>query len=202
MEVVYSFILDKKLTNRGFLIGPICPIYGTGCILIIMLCTDFKAYPLGLFTLAIVIASILEYFTSYYMEKFFKARWWDYSNRKFNINGRICLETMVPFGLIACFVMYILNPFILEILNKIPATYQSIIAVILLIILLIDVSISFNIINNYKKVVKTAITQDDTEDINQYVKNIILERSILSKRLLHAFPRTKVYRIKDIIKKD
>ena len=118
LEVIYALFADKKLTNRGFLIGPICPIYGVGCVLIILLLTPYKNHPIGLFVLAIVICSILEYFTSYFMEKLFKARWWDYSNRKFNINGRICLETMIPFGIVACFIIYIVNPFVVEILNK------------------------------------------------------------------------------------
>ena len=112
MEVIYTLVIDKKFTNRGFLVGPYCPIYGVGAVLIIILLSGYKERPIGLFVLAIVICSILEYFTSYIMEKLFKARWWDYSNRKFNINGRICLETMVPFGVIACLIVYIVNPFL------------------------------------------------------------------------------------------
>lgn len=201
MELIYAGIIDKKITNRGFLIGPICPIYGVGCVLIIILLSDFKSHPLGLFTLAIVIASILEYFTSYFMEKMFKARWWNYTQNKFNINGRICLETMVPFGLIACLVMYIVNPFIIEKLNQVPNLALNIISIIFLILFIIDEVVSFNIINHYKKTVKKVSQEDNTEDINQYVKNKLLSKSVLYRRLIKAFPRIEA-KIKDVIKKD
>ena len=111
MEVTCKLIETKKIINRGFLIGPYCPIYGWGCLLITMLLNKYVDDPLVLFVMAIIICSILEYVTSYLMEKLFKARWWDYSKRRFNINGRICLETMVPFGLLALFIMYFINPF-------------------------------------------------------------------------------------------
>ena len=120
MEVGCKLVELKKFINRGFLIGPYCPIYGWGCILIIILLNKYTNDPLVLFIMAIVICSILEYFTSYFMEKLFKARWWDYSRRKFNINGRICLETMIPFGLLGCLIMYFVNPFFVSIYSKIP----------------------------------------------------------------------------------
>lgn len=204
MEVIYAGILDKKFTNRGFLIGPICPIYGIGCLLIIILLKDFKSHPVGLFILAIVIASLLEYFTSYFMEKIFKARWWNYTQNKFNINGRICLETMIPFGLIACLVMYIVNPFILETIYKLPEIVLNISVILFGILFIIDEIISLNIINHYKKTVKKVMQEDHTEDVNQYVKSKLLEKSVLYRRLIKAFPKieAKIKDMKDIIKKD
>ena len=67
--------------------------------------------------MAMFICSILEYFTSYFMEKMFKARWWDYTDVKFNINGRICLGNIIAFGLLALLVVYYLNPLANQILN-------------------------------------------------------------------------------------
>ena len=131
MFIIYSFlgwivdttdilITTKKLVNRGFLLGPICPIYGVGVLLMIFLLSRFIDTPLALFILAIFIFMTLEYLTSYFMEKLFNARWWDYSNQKFNLNGRICLETTIPFGLGGMLVMYVINPFITKLLDKIP----------------------------------------------------------------------------------
>ena len=138
------------------------------------------------------------------MEKLFKARWWDYSNRKFNINGRICLETMIPFGIVACFIIYIVNPFVVEILNKIPDTTLNILSIVLAIIFLIDIILSFNIINGFKKTVKNISLEDRTEDINNYIKNLLLEKSILYRRLIKAFPKiqTKIKKIKAKVIKD
>ena len=91
-EVIYCFILDKgKFQNRGFLYGPYCPIYGFGAIAIIVLLSKYEQYPIVLFVMGAIVASIIEYITSYLMEKIFNNKWWDYSNKKFNINGRICL---------------------------------------------------------------------------------------------------------------
>ena len=119
VEIIYCLLLDHKFTNRGFLIGPYCPIYGCGCLLLIIFLHGSLKDPISLFLKSIVICAILEYFTSYIMEKIFKMRWWDYSNRKFNINGRICLETIIPFGLLGCLVMYVLNPFSMYIFSLI-----------------------------------------------------------------------------------
>lgn len=197
LEVIYSLFVDRKLTNRGFLIGPYCPIYGMGCVLILILLSKYMDSPIGLFVLAIVICSILEYFTSYLMEKLFKARWWDYSNKRFNINGRICLETMIPFGLIACLVIYIINPFFVSLLDSVSESVLNIVSIVIGIIFIVDVVTSFNVINNFKKTVKNVSFEDRTEDVNSYVKNILLKKSFLYRRLVYAFPRIEA-RIKDI----
>src|SRR5574344_2723105 len=131
VEVVCKLIEKHKFINRGFLIGPYCPIYGWSCIFMILTLTKYENDPIILFLMAIVICSILEYFTSYFMELIFKTRWWDYSKKKYNINGRICLETMIPFGILGTIVIYIINPFFLGIINKIPQDIQFIIAITL-----------------------------------------------------------------------
>ena len=119
MEVTLKYIELKRFINRGFLIGPYCPIYGCGAVLITLLLQKFVNDPITLFVYGIIICSILEYTTSFIMEKLFNARWWDYSTKKFNINGRICLETMIPFGLLGLAIVYIINPFFLKIFDKI-----------------------------------------------------------------------------------
>jgi len=112
MEVIYAYFDDRQFVNRGFLIGPYCPIYGVGSVLIIYFLRNNLGDILSVYLKSILVAAILEYMTSFVMEKIFHARWWDYSDNKFNINGRICLETLIPFGFLACFLVYIINPFI------------------------------------------------------------------------------------------
>lgn len=199
LEVIYTLFTDKKLTNRGFFIGPYCPIYGVGALLIVIFLSKFQQHPFALFILAVVICSVLEYCTSYVMEKIFKIRWWDYSNNKFNINGRICLETMIPFGVIACLLVYVINPFLVLNLNKLPESCLVVVSLIFGVLLIADFITSFNIINNFKKTVKNVSFEDKTEDINSYVKNILLKKSFLYRRLVYAFPRIEA-RIKDIKK--
>lgn len=195
MEVGCKLVELKKFINKGFLIGPYCPIYGWGCILIILLLNKYTDDPLVLFIMAIVICSILEYFTSYFMEKLFKARWWDYSRRKFNINGRICLETMIPFGLLGCLIMYFVNPFFVSVYSKIPSNILIIISSVLFTIFLIDNIISYTIMFKMK-IPKIKISKDSTEEITEYVRSILAKRSFLYKRLMKAYPNMKILRNK------
>ena len=111
IEVVYTYLHYHKLSNRGFLIGPICPIYGIGGLLLIVLLSKYINDPISIFLMSIVLFAILEYLVSFLMEKIFHARWWNYSDRKFNINGRVCLETIIPFGVLGLITMYFIHPF-------------------------------------------------------------------------------------------
>ena len=182
MEVVWNVFTDKKLVNRGFLIGPYCPIYGVGCLLLILLLGRFKTQPVLLFFMSIIVCSILDYSTSYIMEKLFKARWWDYSEYKLNLNGRICAATMIPFGILGVLVVYYLNPFIS---GFVP--FNNVLFYIILVIFILDFGVSFGIIENMKGTIST-ITKDSTEEITKMVKEKILGKSFLHKRLLRAFP--------------
>ena len=188
MEVVYAYMTKKRLSNRGFFIGPYCPIYGVGCLLILVLLTHVKKYPLLVFILAMAIASILEYFTSFVMEKLFKARWWDYTTTKFNINGRVCVDTMLPFGIIACIVMYAINPIVVRAISKTPDTILTVIASIFIALFLLDLIASFNIVNNFKKTIKSVTSEDRTDDINKYIRETLASKSLFHRRLLKAFP--------------
>ena len=122
IEVLLTYSRNKKFVNRGFLLGPYCPIYGCGCLLIIFLLKRYTDNMLVLFILAMVICMVLEYLTSFCMEIIFKARWWDYSDRKYNINGRVCLEYAIFFGIGGTLIMYIVHPFVLGIVNKFSNT--------------------------------------------------------------------------------
>lgn len=200
LEVINIYIRQKKFVNRGFLIGPYCPIYGKGAILVIILLTRYLEEPLTLFILSIVICSVIEYFGSYILEKIFKTSWWDYSNRKYNLNGRICLETMIPFGICCLFVIYGLNPVLTRLLNMIPDHILNILAICLFIGYLVDFVISFNIILKFKKI-SNDLRKDSTEKVTEFVKNEIIKRkSKLQIRLIKAFPSLKV--IRNIIKRE
>lgn len=196
LESSYTIIITKKFSNRGFLMGTYCPIYGVGVLLILSLLKRYQSEPLVLFVMSIVICSLLEYVTSFLMEKIFKNRWWDYSDKKFNINGRICLETMIPFGLIGTFIFYGLNPFIFNMLLSIPKIIVIIIAIVLFIIFITDVIISLNIIVKLKNISKN-IKIDSTDEITRKVKEIIADKNILGKRLVNAFSKMKIRKNKN-----
>jgi len=186
VECIDVLICIKKLMNRGFLIGPYCPIYGAGCLIFILTLHKYLNDPVVLFILAITICSVMEYVTSWLMEKVFKARWWDYSHKKFNLNGRICLNNMLGFGAGALFVMYVSHPLLFPVLEKIPSNILNIIAIILFIIFATDIIISFKVISNFKNVAK-SIKKDSTEEITKKVKENLMSRGGLYKRLVSSF---------------
>ena len=186
MEMMVCYYASKKWVNRGFLIGPICPIYGYGCLIITVLLKRYLDDPIVLFVMAVVLCCILEYFTSYLMEKLFKARWWDYSDRKFNLNGRICLENAILFGVLGLLLSYVINPFVVKMLGFIPTMVFNIFAIFLLVVFLVDNIISLKIISGFTKVAKT-IRKDSTEEITKKVKEILVKQGYLYKRLVSAF---------------
>ena len=202
MESMLETIRKKKFINRGFLIGPYCPIYGAGVLLITILLAKYNDDILITFFMSLIICGMLEYATSYIMEKIFKARWWDYSYRKFNINGRICLETLIPFGIAGTFITFVANPFLLDYINMIPIVILNIFSILFSIIFIIDVIVSFKIIFNLKEMSREF--KDNTIEISSKVKKIIKTRYRLYRRLVHAFPRiqdTVLYDKWDAIKK-
>ena len=137
------------------------------------------------------------------MEKFFKARWWDYSKKKFNINGRVCLETIIPFGLLGCFILYVTDPFFTSVINKIPDNVINIMFYVLFILFWADFIISFFIISRLRKTVKTVNkneVSDNTEEITKKVKEILMGKTVLDRRLINAFPKISIEKVKQKIK--
>lgn len=199
--ILYSFfgwvmeVIDTKITtgnwiNRGFLMGPICPIYGIASIIMTYTLSYFYNYPLLVFIIALLICSIVEYLTSLILEKIFKMRWWDYSNKKFNINGRICLQTMLIFGTLGTLMIYLFNPSIYNLLAHLNKSFKEILIIIIAIIFIIDFLISTNIIFNIKSITKN-LKKDSTEEIVKATKKAVEKHLVLYKRLINAFPNVK-----------
>jgi uncharacterized membrane protein len=138
LEVIYSFAVRKKLVNRGFLYGPLCPIYGVGALLVLFLLRPFQGNVLVLFLMTGLMTTALEYTVSYTLEKLFKTTWWDYSNSKFNVNGRICLRSTVSFGVVGVVVVKFLHPVLRNLIAAIPSPIQNLIVVTLVSIGCVD----------------------------------------------------------------
>ena len=197
MEVVGKLITLRKFINRGFLIGPYCPIYGCGAILITFLLKRYVDDPITLFIMAILICGILEYLTSYFMEKIYHARWWDYSQRRFNINGRVCLNTIIPFGLLGMFIMYVSNPFLIGKIKALPTLVLNILFWVTLLIFIIDNIVSTKVISYVGKTTKEIGKDlDNTEEITKKVKEILTGKSALHRRLVNAYPKIQSIRVK------
>ncbi|MDD3392688.1 MAG: putative ABC transporter permease [Bacilli bacterium] len=190
-EVVSAIINDHKFTNRGFLIGPYCPIYGNAALLLYLLFQNYFNDLFVIFLISFFFGSLFEYVTSYIMEKIFNARWWDYSEKRFNLNGRISLLTSFLFGILGISIAYLINPIMLPFLESLQVSIVYFLGSFLLIVFICDFIISMNIINKLSKTF-TETRKDYTDDINIKIKNIINDKSKLIKRLLKAFPNIKI----------
>ena len=188
-EVFLAFFKEKKFINRGFLIGPIVPIWGFGAILISLILSKNDSY-ISLFFSSFVLASVLEYFVNYLMELIFKARWWDYSNLPFNLNGRICFGSSMFFGFGGLLIINFFNPFFLNLFPRFNFNVLVTVDTIIFILIIIDLCVSCNVIKKLK-LSAYSLKKDYTEEISAKVMGALSKKSKQFKRLLKAFPNVK-----------
>ena len=199
METLWVSWCDKRLVDRGFLIGPYCPIYGFGALFIILLLNRFAYNPVLLFFMTTVLCGILEYFASWCMEKIFKARWWDYSNKKFNLNGRICLRNLIAFGVMGLMVTYLINPYVQIWIDYLNDNQLRAIAFCLWTIFIMDFVVSTIVVYGFRKVTEKVNREkitDNTEQITKMVRELLSHRSIFHRRFINAYPKIEAIKIK------
>lgn len=189
MEVAASVFARHKFVNRGFLVGPICPIYGAGALFAALLLNGHENVAV-IFCVSVVGAALLEYLTSYFMEKLFRVRWWDYSEKKFNLNGRICLNMLVVFGIFGIIVVKFTTPFFLHVLSLLPRWTLLIVAGTTFIWLLADFILSLWLILDVRVTVGT-VQRDATDEIAERVQEILMGKGRLTRRLAKSFPGQK-----------
>lgn len=156
--VYESFICSvshKKFINRGFLNGPYCPIYGCGAVLVILVLGRIEN-PVLLFLLGSLLTCSLEYITSFAMELLFHARWWDYSDRRFNINGRVCLIGAIVFGAFSALLVKVIHPFIVKYTDLVPIPAFHIMNAILLVLFMTDIVVTLGGFSGFNKKLKEA----------------------------------------------
>lgn len=172
LESIGGILIVKKFVNRGFLIGPYCPVYGAGVVFITVLLNSYKSDFIVFYILSTLICGFVEYGTSYFMEKLFNARWWDYTNKKFNINGRVCLDNLLMFGIAASLIMYVFNPLIIKWIEMIPLRVRGGFAIVLSVLFILDLIFSFRIIANFKDEIDKS-ERDNTEEVS----NMVMEKA-------------------------
>lgn len=118
LETIYAYIVLGQFDNRGFLIGPMCPIYGFGMLILTIGLSKHKGHNAKLFFIAAFVLTYFEYITSFALDAIFGLKWWDYSYDFLNINGRICLLFTLAWGITALIVVNYIHPFIEKIVDK------------------------------------------------------------------------------------
>lgn len=154
-EMFFCYVIDKETDNRGFLFGPYCPIYGTGGLIISYALIPFRDNILIVFILSVLISSILEYATSYVLEKIFNKKWWDYSHKRFNLQGRVCLGNSILFGIMGILTIYIIHPYIVDTITALPTIYAPIFALLVFTILLSDFIVTVNVLLHSNEITQT-----------------------------------------------
>ncbi|MGL4876332.1 MAG: putative ABC transporter permease [Clostridium sp.] len=154
VECVYCAIIDKTWVNRGFLNGPVCPVYGVGSICVVWGLSSYKNNIIMLFLIAVIVTTIVEYITAVILEKMFNLKWWDYSTYKFNYKGRICLLNSVLFGLGSVVLVKFIQPFIQEFVYVAKIEYGFYLALVLSLILIVDFIITLLSLINMKNVLE------------------------------------------------
>lgn len=119
METAYSFYELGHFTKRGFLYGPLCPIYGWGALILILFFNKYKGKNIKLFVYAAIVCSAFEYLVGYGMDALFSTKWWDYTNEFMNLNGRISIFYSFAWGVIAILFINFVYPFFEKVLNKV-----------------------------------------------------------------------------------
>ncbi|MDD6794434.1 MAG: putative ABC transporter permease [Clostridiaceae bacterium] len=178
-EVAYAFKNQRKFVNRGFLHGPLCPIYGSCLLLIILLLSNFEGSFFKLFIIATIATSVIEYFTGFILEKLFKTKYWDYTEDPFNLHGRICLHFSIMWGLASIAMVKIVHPTIVSFVNKIPSNVQQPLFFILFILLLVDFTLTIKSLINFKKF--SSIIQFDLGSLAQKYELFVDSHTIADK---------------------
>lgn len=215
LETVYCSILSGKFEERGFLNGPLVPIYGFGAMIILATLLPYAFNPVLVFLLGLILTSSLEYLTSYIMEKAFKMRWWDYSEMFMNINGRVCLLNSTMFGALSLILVEYIHPVIVDLVANISMEYLNYIAFTLFAVVIIDFIASLRAtlnlqsrlfeLNNIKYEIEKLksklegsyeIRLKELNDSYDTLKATLKTREV---RLLKAFPRLKSESLQEFI---
>lgn len=140
VESVYMSICNRKLTNRGFVRGPFCPIYGFGALTVFILLRPYSDNNILLFVLGSLCATTLEYITALVMKKVFGQIWWDYNEKPFNYKGIICLESSIAWGFYTVFLFMFLQNMVAGIVALIPVRVGRVVGNIILVLYIMDFS--------------------------------------------------------------
>ncbi len=154
-EVVYCSILERRFVNRGFLFGPLCPVYGFGALLVIYLLEPFAGNVPLLFAMAVLVTSALEYATGLFLETAFGTRWWDYSSYRFNLHGRICLLNSLLFGAMGVVGVRFLHPLAVMAASAVPPAALEALALVFAAALAVDLGMTLRSLSGFSSWLST-----------------------------------------------
>lgn len=213
MEVVFAAFKHHKFVNRGFLLGPICPIYGFGVIFVLCLLNPLLSHPVIVFLLSVIITSLIELCVGVGAEYLFHERLWDYTNNRFNIAGYICLELSIVWGIGCLFILYGIQPMLYKVMLRIPVFIHKVFLLIGIICLAVDTIVTvfhalkidrrMNAIEEISEALASISNQigeglsdgalyvmektQDFEELQKRYHALVEKKNIVHEHLFHAF---------------
>jgi uncharacterized membrane protein len=175
-ETLFDTIKHGKWDNRGFLFGPVCPIYGVSAMIGVLLYwlalkAGYQPHPVVIFAVSFVGSAIIEYVTSWGLEKLFHARWWDYSRMPLNINGRICVPASALFGFAGLAIAYWVYPAVMDSAHLLPAWAEQLIAMVLIALVSADTTLTVTELTQFGKVA-LSVQKSVNDHMEEFVKSV------------------------------
>ncbi len=190
IEVTLKYFQFHRFINLGFLTGPWLPIYGSGAALITVAVKGLAPLESSVgttFLISFILCGIVEYMTSFVLEKRFHARWWDYSQKPMNLHGRVWIGNLLLFGLGGVLIVELFNPLLFRIFAHMSIRLREVLAIVLSCIFAADYAMSHFVL----KLVKTGVESseaDNTEAINKEIHLLLHDRSFFHRRFAEAYP--------------
>lgn len=183
-ESTYVSIKEKQLVNRGFVTGPVCTIYGVGAMSVYVILRPLENHGLWLFLGGILLATLLEYVTAWVMETLFHTSWWDYSDKPFNIRGRICLGSSIAWGFFTLLMFEVLQPFAEWVIGLFDVATGHAFVILCTILYAVDFIISAlaaarlgeklaglqNVIEDFSEYLQSTRLYESTEDAREFLE--------------------------------
>lgn len=220
-EVAFAAVKTRKFVNRGFLNGPICPIYGIGITLVVVALNAYTENLFVLYLMSSVLATLLEYITGALLEKMFHHKWWDYSGMPFNIKGYICIPFSLIWGAACVIIVKLIYPVTYKIISFLPVWLGIVLLIVLCSLLISDICVTVSGIrkwnyrlsrmeevaeelhrlseqlgeNIYQNMMAGMEKQEEVkkkhEELRQKYREMLDSQNRTEKRLLKAFPKLR-----------
>lgn len=218
-EVAFAAVWQRKFVNRGFLNGPLCPIYGIGVTAVVVLLEPYTDHLLVLYAASALLVTVLEYITGALLEKVFHHRWWDYSKMPMNIKGYVCIPFSLIWGAACVVIVKMIHPVISKVLSLLPKGLGIFLLAVMCILLIVDISVTAAGIlkwnrhldkmeeiavelrslsdqigeNIYQNTINGLKKQEETrkriEELKQKYEEMLEGQNRTGRRLIKAFPK-------------
>lgn len=186
-EAAFAAVMRHRFVNRGFVNGPLCPIYGTGAVAFAIFLPGLLEHLFFLFLGGMILASFIEYITGRLLEHIFHRKWWDYSGERFHVEGYICLKSSVLWGGCAVVMMLFVNPLLRGVISWIPLWIGWICIWVLTGLLIIDgIGSTLAVMNLHQKAVRIEAITAELQRTSKLLENALTQR--IQRRMVNAFP--------------